>query len=94
MLINKTISSLFIALNCSFIHLIMSKVRWLKCIFFFFFHAVLLSPRVTGHVPLCAGLLFPWGRGSLSPFVVLDVQGEASTLEGKGRGAVVKYSLP
>lgn len=70
------------------------KSEMVKMHIFFFFHAVLLSPRVTGHVPLCAGLLFPWGRGSLSPFVVLDVQGEASTLEGKGRGAVVKYSLP
>lgn len=55
----------------------------------------LLFPWVIGHIPLCVGLLFLWGRGSRSFFVVLDLQGEASLYEGGNRGgaAVVKCCL-
>lgn len=50
-----------------------------------FFPTVSPLPRVIGHVPLCVGLLFPWGRGRPIFLCCARLAGaRPSTVEGRG----------
>lgn len=72
--INKAISSRFIALRLRSGPLI-SLSEMVKKLFF---PTVSPLPRVIGHVPLCAGLWFPWGEGAAYlPLLRRTCRGEA-----------------